>query len=642
MRRPRLPNLLRKLTASLCACVPVLLLGCASGAPPAVQVTATSYSYGQTLVGQTANRAVVTVTNPGLQTATLSANLTGDPSLAIVPGLSCGTSLVAAGACSMVVSFTPSTLDPVQGALTLTLNGTQGPATQTVALSGSGVQLSSGQSLVTTTDNPVVARYMYQPQVVGSVAVQFGPTTSYGLTTSAIAEPSTGGPVTLLVAGMQQNKTYHLRAVVTAADGTVSYDQDHTFTTSSFPADVLPTITVQTTPGLTPQPGIELDDASLSNNNPDFLEAYATDLQGNIIWGYNFADRPSPLTIVQPIKQMPNGNYLVELSYPQQYILPDQGATLTPAAESVDLIREIDLAGDPVAQITIATLNAKLAAAGYNLNLSDLHHDVAILPNGHIIVIASMLKAYTNLTGYPGTTDVLGDVLVDLDTNFNVQWVWSEFDHLDVNRHPMNFPDWTHTNAVVYSPSDGSLLVSIRHQFWLIKVDYNNGQGAGDILWRLGEGGDFTLTNGADPTDWFYAQHGPSFATANTAGQFNLALMDNGDNRILSGGTICGTTGGACYTTVPILSVNEPQRTATILYRQNIPASQYSEYGGDATVLANGDLEYDLCSDPFGLGSVVSETTVGSNPQTVWTMTVTGANLYRANRIPSLYPGVQW
>ncbi len=38
---------------------------------------------------------------------------------------------------------------------------------------------------------------------------------------------------------------------------------------------------------------------------------------------------------------------------------------------------------------------------------------------------------------------------------------------------------------------DGNLIISIRHQNWLVKIDYNNGAGAGDILWHLGYQGDF-------------------------------------------------------------------------------------------------------------------------------------------------------
>ena len=95
-------------------------------------------------------------------------------------------------------------------------------------------------------------------------------------------------------------------------------------------------------------------------------------------------------------------------------------------------------------------------------------------------------------------------------TNLQPVWAWNEFNHLDPNRHPYLFPDWTHTNAVLYSPDDGNILVSMRHQNWVVKVDYQDGKGSGAILWQLGEGGDFTLKNGIDPTDWQYAQHMPN------------------------------------------------------------------------------------------------------------------------------------
>ena len=118
-------------------------------------------------------------------------------------------------------------------------------------------------------------------------------------------------------------------------------------------------------------------------------------------------------------------------------------------------------------------------------------------------------------------------------------WAWNEFNHLDINRQPYSYPDWTHTNAVLYSPSDGNLIISIRHQNWLVKIDYNNGIGTGNIIWHLGYQGDFTLLNAdgstdTNPFDWFYAQHGPNFTTTNTSGQFSLVLFDNGDDRGVS------------------------------------------------------------------------------------------------------------
>jgi arylsulfate sulfotransferase len=629
---------------SLFCLVPILslsifLTGCLS-APSSSTTSASSFDFGQVVVSQTSIRDVITITNMGSASATVSASLSGDSSLTLDPNLSCGTSLIAGGSCSVVVSFTPTTSGSVTGSLSVSLSGGSS-SQQNISLKGTGVQLSGGESLVTATANPVVALYSYQPNVQGMVHVEFGTDTSYGTITSSVATPSNGGPVQIFVAGMQQNTTYHMRAVVTESDGTIVDDSDHTFTTSSFPADMLPTLTATTAPGQTPQPGIELADASNSTTNPNYLGAYATDLSGNIIWGYNFPDRPSTYTIIQPIKLLPNGNFLLVLSFASQFVLPNQGATLTPGDESVDLIREIDLAGDPIAQVTIDQLNAKLAAAGYsNINLIDLHHDVTMLPNGHIIAIGEMLKPYTNLNGYSGTTNVLGDVLVDLDQDLNVSWVWSEFDHLDVNRHPIGFPDWTHTNAVFYSSSDGDLLVSMRHQSWIIKIDYENGNGSGDILWRLGNGGDFTLEGGTAPEDWFYGQHEPSFVGSATSGQFSLAMMDNGYGRITADGSQCTSSGSQCYTTVPIMAIDESAKTATIAYRQMVPASQFSVWGGNAEVLANGDLEYDLCSQ--GNGSEVDEITTGNSSQLVWSLKESGANLYRAHRIPSLYPGVQW
>ena len=111
-----------------------------------------------------------------------------------------------------------------------------------------------------------------------------------------------------------------------------------------------------------------------------------------------------------------------------------------------------------------------------------MHHDFALLPNGHIIVIVAQRINETGLTGEPSPTLVTGDFLVDLDQNHSPVWLWNSFDHLDLNRHPLGFPDWTHTNAVVYSPDDHDLIVSMRDQDWVLKLDYNDGEGTGNVI----------------------------------------------------------------------------------------------------------------------------------------------------------------
>lgn len=127
---------------------------------------------------------------------------------------------------------------------------------------------------------------------------------------------------------------------------------------------------------------------------------------------------------IQPVKLLPNGDFIVVIS-------PGSTAPIAqlPPPGTVDAVREIDLAGNTIREITIDALNAALASAGFNLTVGVFHHDVLPLPNGHWIVLTNTVRQFTDLPGYPGVTNVLGDVLVDLDTNLKPVWVWNEFDH---------------------------------------------------------------------------------------------------------------------------------------------------------------------------------------------------------------------
>ena len=81
--------------------------------------------------------------------------------------------------------------------------------------------------------------------------------------------------------------------------------------------------------------------------------------------------------------------------------------------------------------------------------------------------------------------------------------------------------------------------------------------------------------------------------------------------------------------------------TATLQFHQFIPPSLYSVFGGNALILENGDIEYDLCGlNPES--SQVFEVTDEPTPQTVWNLTLSKNYAYRSYRVPSLYPGVQW
>ncbi|MGH9681115.1 MAG: aryl-sulfate sulfotransferase [Candidatus Acidiferrales bacterium] len=608
-------------------------------------ISAASYDFGENLVNHTLTQAVVGVTNTGSAPLTLSPALSGDPSYSIASGTSCGQQLAPGADCDMVLNYAPMAPSaPAMQSATLNLGFGNVPrdTPQTVAITGISAALAAGQ--VTATNNPQVALYTMTLPFPGSMTVNFGTSTAYGWKTWTQSTETPGGQVSIFVAGMLASTTYHMQAAVQFSNGIVANDADHTFTTKAVPANMQIHATAATTPGMTPQPGLEL--LNSFGGTPDGV--VVTDLSGNLLWTYSNPGSPL-LNLIDGVKMLPDGNFLMVIGPASSIAL--RGAY---AAGTINELREVNLAGDTVREISMDDLNSELAAvgcAGCNVTLDSFHHDVEPLPNGHWLALANTTMALSS-TSQPSLTNgpptgVIGDVIVDLDQNLQPVWVWNEFNHFDPNRQPLNFPDWTHTNAILYSKDDGDLIVSLRHQNWIVKVNYADGAGDGGVLWRLGEGGDFTLEGGTDPTDWQYAQHYPSFFSANTAGVFSLGVMDNGNDRIFSAGVTCGTAGDppCLYSTIPVWQIDETAKTATLTSHQIVPANLYNSFGGSVEHLANGDLEYDLCAVGVGTsaaGSHVFEVTSDSAPQTVWTMQETGTFLYRATRIPSLYPGVQW
>lgn len=489
----------------------------------------------------------------------------------------------------------------------------------------------SGQ--VAATQHPQVASYTISLPVAGETFVEFGPDINYGLKTSSQTSAPHGGPVSVLVAGMRGFTQYHMRAVVQFPDGARFVDSDHVFTTGGLQGIDLPNVTAQTTPGMKPQAGIEMINGVVSPAVP----VYATDLDGNVIWWYRFTDGTA-FDQVDPIQPLANGHFLVTVG-------PNSDTPLrtAPPPGTINVLREIDLAGNTVKELSVPDLNARLTTAGFSLNIATIHHDVLPLPNGHWIVLANHIRQFSNLPGFTGPVDVLGDDIVDVDELLQPVWTWSTFDHLDVNRQPMQFPDWTHGNALTYLPQDGNLLLSMRHQHWIIKIDYNKGKGTGGVLWRLGEGGDFTLLGGTDPTDWFYGQHGPNLAETISPGVFSLSVMDNGINRTFPAGQTCQSSGvtNCPYSSGSVYLLDENAKTATLVLHYVPP--QFSFFGGYSKQLNNGNLEFDFCAAVLTPpGAAVYEVTTEPNPTVVWQMNISNQFAYRAFRLPSLYPGVQW
>jgi arylsulfate sulfotransferase len=479
---------------------------------------------------------------------------------------------------------------------------------------------------VVTTQNPLVASYSMVVPAGASVQVQFGLDVSYGLFTSLIQAATEGGEVTVLVAGMRAGTTYHMQAIVDLIGGSQLLDADHSFTTGSIPAGQLPDITAQQFGTGTPSDGIELLSLDPVTGNYNLLSAVATDLEGNVIWYYDLG----PTEWAFPIKPMTNGHMLVNAAATQ--------------APGVNEIREIDLAGNIINRVTLNEVNQALSSIA-SFQIGSFHHDVAVLPNGHWILLGNYEQTINNVPGVPPNTSMTGDALIDWDPQQEAVWTWSTFDHLDLAHAPYGFTDWTHSNAIIYSPDDGDLILSMRNQNWIIKINYQDGAGDGSVLWRLGFGGDFTLPDGEAPIEWNYGQHYPTIVSPNSAGVFSIMFFNDGNDRLMdSNNDLCGAPGvGACYSSVPLLQLDESTKTATVLWEDNL-LPYFSICCGDALLLPNGDMEVDIAYDQTVTPGIsdIEEVTQTQTPELVWEMQVHSQLAYRGFRIPSLYPGQVW
>jgi arylsulfate sulfotransferase len=458
---------------------------------------------------------------------------------------------------------------------------------------------------VQATKHPLVAQYSVAVSTAAQITIEFGTTTAYGRST-ATKPVNASSKISILVAGMRPATSYHMRARIDFASGVTMFDSDHTFTTQALPSNItFPQ--VQLAPGSSSSvQGVDL----ISAQGPQ-VTAAVYDKDGSLIWYYY---DPTQTSYTFPIRFLSNGDFLV------QYFQD---------------IQEVDLSGKTVRAETVDQLNSDLKAFGYSIHAGEFHHDVLRLDNGHWILLVNVAKDYQDLPGYPGTTTVNGDAIADLDAKNEPVWVWNTFDHLDVNRHPYMFPDWTHSNALVYTP-DSNLLLSMRNQSWIIKINYANAAGNGDILWHLGPEGDFDLAQN-DATQWFYNQHYPNILQSQGT-KTRLAMFDNGNTRPDSTGQPCEPHGD-CYSRGVFMDLDESAMTASVAWQYVSP--WYSLWGGSIEQLPNGDMEVDFASPNGGSGRVV-ETDGSAMPKVLWELDSSNANFYRAYRIPSLYPGVQW
>jgi arylsulfate sulfotransferase len=316
--------------------------------------------------------------------------------------------------------------------------------------------------------------------------------------------------------------------------------------------------------------------------------AIATDLAGNIVWS-------GPSDISELTRPQTGGTFL--------------GIYENDAEDpSYQCFREFDMAGITIAETNAAQVSQQLALLGVHA-INAFHHEARKLPNGNYLVLASSERILTNVQG-PGPVDVIGDTILVLNRDLQVLWSWDSFDHLDTTRQAILGEtcaagnagcapwylapvanDWLHGNALQLTP-DGNILYSMRNQDWVIKIDYENGAGTGDVLWHLGNAGDFQIVS-SDPSPWFSHQHDANFESDNVS----FLVFDDGNTR--------AATNPAADSRGQLLMVDQQNKVATLIL--NADMGTYSSAVGSAQALPNGDYHFDSGFIETAAGSLASQ-----------------------------------
>ncbi len=436
---------------------------------------------------------------------------------------------------------------------------------------------SIGGSAVNPTSHPLVALFSARPPCKSGdfLLVRF---TQKGSNVSSITNNvpcSTTTSTNFYIAGMLPTTQYLMHWEIVST-GISTKGPDLSFTTGPISANYPAT---HFTVNVPPQQHDSQYPVVLFHLLPTNLSHWpsATDLSGNVIWYF-----PSPL---QMTRMEPGGIV---------FGFPDDSTFV-----------EYDLVGNKVLQTNVARINEQLVAKGFR-KLDDFNtHETRRLPNGNFLLLGSSDLVSTQYQG--GTqqdpVDILGDLILVLDHNLQLVWAWDSFSHQDLSREatqgeicthgaggcpafPANFSqanDWLHTNAAQLTP-DGNIIISERHQDWVLKINYQNGQGDGSILWKMGPFGDFTMTNPpptlcGDPNvfPWFTHQHDAAFQpnVSLSLGTSFFTVFDDGNLRNAE----CG---GNQHSRGIAMLVSEKNKTVTLVTEGDL--------GGYSAALGSADL----------------------------------------------------
>ncbi len=495
-------------------------------------------------------------------------------------------------------------------------------------------RVTGGAAVVSPTSHPLVALFSAPACPAGStMKISFSLQNNVNLSYTN-SKPCGSGSMNFLVAGMQQQTTYYMNYMVQTGSKTSSGPSVLPFVTGAIAK------TAQIAPVQFPVPykagATSATEKYQFNSFQGGSQSFAFDLAGNTVWYWPNGQGP------QIHRLLADGTYMGSYGAAGDWT----GSGVWGHQTKDQLLVNFDMLGNVVQQTSVDRINEQLPAG--TDPITHFNHDSFRLPNGNTLAISDVEEVFP--AGTQGSTapiGIIGTMILELDPNYQLLWYWDAFQHdngaagnLNINRpatlhdtcvpggegcppvlltNPSN--DWLHTNALQVQ-ADGSLLVSMRDQDWVLDIDFGNGSGTGGIFWRLGLDGDFTMLSSV-PYPWFSHQHDAEFHNGT---QQLLTVLDNGNTRRAELG---GNSRGQA------LNVDVSAMTATLVENQDLGA--FAPGLGSAQILENGDYSF-LVGETFTGDGVVLNRNLEYAPAGVVTFeSQIAAADYRAFRVADLY-----
>jgi len=340
---------------------------------------------------------------------------------------------------------------------------------------------------------------------------------------------------------------------------------------------------------------------------------------------------------------------------------------------------ELDMIGNVVHRWHAAAIHSSSPPDSTPIDIDTIHHDVLELPSGNFLAISSEARHFdsyptseTDFAAPWAPRDLIGDVLVELRRDGTIVREWHLFDLLDPYRFGYNSltngfydrvydevfddvpSDWAHLNGLAYDAANDTAILSLRWIGTVLKLEL----GTNRIDWILADPTGWKapwsdLLLAADgPVEWTYGQHAPELTPQGT-----LLLYDNGSfGRAVPPNP--QAPADRLYSRAVEYAIDEENRTVRQVW-------SYGGLDGDRFFSSNsGDIDWlpqtgnvlvtatTLVRNTDGsVGTVpaqghvwarVIEVTHTDPARIVWEARIDGArqpwNLYRAERMPGLYP----